>query len=667
MTRRIKVSASHVYLERVTVPFVLPTGIYSAMLVIWHLRQDLQHRFPLHKGQVRDYVRFLAWCATAGRKEYGILRSIPEWNAELSQPIALPRLARDRWEDGFSVAMFLYGVAHCHYTFGAILGKAEVRHQVATAFWRGERHARYAPPPTVWHRDFLSRKFGTMDEFISAIRLGGHDAGKTNAQLQNKFHLSDLSLESFGNHASHSELAFISGNLWSDTAYLPHGLKRSPVRLPLALLRAASVVEWFNSKPTEFQLSTVTRLVPVARRRPLVKKHPFGVNLLGYARGELGIGEDVRLVAAALHTQGIPLCIVNVEPGKEISQEDRSVEHWIVGQPRYGINLMCITGVEQARFACEKGVEMFHGRYNIGLSPWELPQWPSSCQYAYGMVDEIWGISSYTTQAYGNAPHPVHTMSLPVTVGPVAELGRAEFGLPDKAYLFVFAFDIHSSISRKNPEGVIRAFQKAFPKESAAEVGLVIKVNSSNERLESLTMMERLAFYASKQRAWQAVRRLGEQDPRIHFIEKSVRRPQVMALYRACDCFVSLHRAEGFGRCLAEALLLNLQVIATGYSGNMDYCSEPRVGLVRYHLRALLPDEYAWSHGQMWGEPDINHAAELMREIRQNPRETRSAGFDFSPSAIGGRYARRLREIQSEFQLREEENVEENMPTLSLP
>ena len=333
----------------------------------------------------------------------------------------------------------------------------------------------------------------------------------------------------------------------------------------------------------------------------------------------MGIGEDVRLVASALQTQGIPFCIINVEPGKEISQEDRSVEHWITDQPHYGINLMCLTGVEQARFACEKGIEMFHGRYNIGLSPWELPQWPSSCQYAYGMVDEIWGISAYTTRAYGNAPHPVHMMSLPVTVEPVAEQGRAELGLPDKAYLFVFAFDIHSSISRKNPEGVIRAFQKAFPKENAAEVGLVIKVNTANEKLDSLTVMERLAFYASKYRAWYAVRRLGEQDPRIHFIEKSMRRPQVMALYRACDCFVSLHRAEGFGRCLAEALLLDLQVIATGFSGNMDYCAEPRVGLVRYHLRALLPDEYAWSHGQMWGEPDIDHAAELMREIRQKP------------------------------------------------
>ena len=146
-----------------------------------------------------------------------------------------------------------------------------------------------------------------------------------------------------------------------------------------------------------------------------------------------------------------------------------------------------------------------------------------------------------------------------------------------------------------------------------------------------------------------------------------MRRPEVMALYNACDCFVSLHRAEGFGRCLAEALLLKRQLITTGYSGNMDFCSEPRVGLVRYRLRPLRKNEYAWSHGQMWAEPDIDHAAELMRDIRKNPRDTRDCHFDFSPASAGRRYALRLREIQKELCLREEESFDENRQPLSVP
>ena len=396
----------------------------------------------------------------------------------------------------------------------------------------------------------------------------------------------------------------------------------------------------------------MTRLIPTERRMLCKGDSLFGVNLFGYARGELGIGEDVRLVAAALHSQGVPFCIVNVEPGKEISQEDRSVEHWIVERPLYAINLLCITGVEQARFLCEQGLERFRGRYTIGLSPWELPQWPSSCQYAYGAVDEIWGISSFTANAYMNAPNPVRAMSLPVTIGPLPDLGRKDFGLPEKPYLFAFAFDINSSINRKNPEGVIKAFQKAFSTEGPDEVGLVLKVNTSNPQVEKLSLLNRLDYYLNKQRSWNSVKRSAAGDPRIRFVEHSMRRPDVMALYRACDCYVSLHRAEGFGRCLAEALLLGKQLITTGYSGNMDFCREPRVGLVNYRLRALHPGEYFWSDGQMWAEPDIDHAAQLMREIRFSPRDTSDSLEEFSPEVVGKRYLLRLKEIEQELHAR---------------
>ncbi len=426
-------------------------------------------------------------------------------------------------------------------------------------------------------------------------------------------------------------------------------------------------MEWLNSRPTESQLAAVTSLVPAAQKPRPVIKHPFGVNLFGYARGELGIGEDVRMVAFALKSQGIPFSIINVKPGREISQKDHSADQWIAEHPRYGINILCMTGVEQARFTCEKGLGMFTGRYNIGLSPWELPQWPQSCQYAYGTVDEIWGISSHTGHAYRDAPRPVLVMSLPVVVDPVGEEGRAQFDLPVEPYLFVFAFDIHSTVARKNPEAVIRAFQKAFPTEGREAVGLVIKVTTPAADMDNLTFLDRISLLASKYRAWHAVKRLADEDPRIHIIERSMRRPQVMALYRACDCFVSLHRAEGFGRCLAEALLLDLQLIATGFSGNMDYCAEPRVGLVRYHLRPVRSNEYFWSEGQAWAEPDIDHAAELMRDIRKNPRDTKSLRHDFSPASAGHRYAQRLREIYKEFCIKDDDDSEEMVADLPVP
>jgi glycosyltransferase involved in cell wall biosynthesis len=638
-----ELSDQHAYLRRVTLPFVLPTSAYGAMLVIWHLRPNLQMRFPLHQGQARDYVRYLAWCATEGRRDYEILCSIPEWDRELAQPIHLPRVPGDEWDGMIPVVTFLYGVAHCQYTFGGMLKNARVRRDVARSYWRGERHRRHSPGVAPWLRQALLGRFSSIEGLVRAIRIPRHDRKKSDLQLFRRFHLLDVEkIESdpYGRGGDPSSCHVPT------VAHLPKGLTRSALRVPRPLLPALSLVESINQRPDEFQQASVTRLVSTDRRGITRPKLPFGVNLYGYARGELGIGEDVRLAAAALRTQGIPFSIINVEPGKEISQEDHSAHEWISKKPPYAINLLCITGVEQARLTCERGVGMLGDRYNIGLSPWELPHWPASCQHTYGAVDELWGISSYTARAFATAPLPVRAMTLPVQVGEVSTDGRREFGLPEKPFLFVFSFDIHSSIARKNPEGVIRAFQQAFPREGPDEVGLVLKVNVAGSGIENLNLLERIHYYLHKQYSWNGVKAKAAGDPRIHFIEESMRRPRVMALYKACDCYVSLHRAEGFGRGIAEAMLLGKQVITTGFSGNMDFCKEPRVALVRHKLRALEPGEYYWGDGQVWAEPDIDHAAELMRDVHKNPRDTSDPGYDFSPEAVGRIYAKRLEEIR---------------------
>ena len=639
-----EVSDQHPYLRPVVLPFGLPTRVYGAMLAIWHLRLDHHFRFPLHKGKARDYLRYLAWCATEGRQQYSILRSIPEWDRELANPIALPELADDAWGRLVPVVMFLYGIGHSHYTFSGMLKRVDVRRNVAISYWRGERHQRHSPPVAGWLRDGLSKRFGSVEELVREIRIPHHDRKKTDQQLYRRFHLRDL--DGLGKMSrEHSQTESRAG---ADItiAHLPKGLSRSPVRVPRTLLPALSAIQSINALPTEEELSAVTRLVETQRPQITHQGDPFGVNLFGYAHGELGIGEDVRLAAEALRAQGIPFCIVNVKPFKHISQRDRSMAPWVTKSPRFSFNLLCLTGVEQARFLCEKGPDILGRRYTIGLAPWELPEWPESCRYVYGVVDEIWGISSYTATAYRNAPHPVRAMSLPVTAGDIEDLGRGDLGLPQKPYLFVFSFDINSSVARKNPEGVIRAFKKAFPTQGAEEVGLVIKVNVVNPEVATLGVLERVGYYFIKQRSWESVERLAAGDSRIHFIKESMRRPRVMALYNACDCYVSLHRAEGFGRGIAEAILLGKQVITTGYSGNMDFCKEPRVALVRHRIRPLKKGEYFWSDRQTWAEPDLDHAAELMRSIKESPRDIRDSLHDFSPESVGKIYARRLEEIR---------------------
>ncbi len=347
----------------------------------------------------------------------------------------------------------------------------------------------------------------------------------------------------------------------------------------------------------------------------------------------MGLGEDIRHLALAMEEQGIPHCIVDVGLGQGFSQADNSAERKISTHPLYAINLYCQNGWETLKYLSSLGAGLNDGRYAIGHWPWELPKWPMRWHHAYKCVDEIWGISSFTANAYNSFHGPVQRMGLPVSVEDIAIMDRSDFNLPPAAYLFHYSFDLHSKLARKNPFGLIRAFQKAFPNEGHEAVGLVLKVNHAKR------------FHAENIR----LRWIAARDSRIHLIERSMRRPEVLALMRSCDCYVSLHRAEGFARGIAEALLLDRQVIATGWSGNMDFCQETRVALVRHRMIPLKKGDYFFGEGQQWADPDIDHAAELMREIRQHPRDVSVGRPDFRPATVGARYAKRLREIWEGF------------------
>jgi len=651
----------HGLLAPIATPFHLPTPIYGAMFAIWHLRPFLQQRFPLHKGKPKYFVRFLAWCAIEGRHKFAILRSIPEWDTALAKPLSLPAIKNDKWHDGFSVAMFLYGVARYRYFTAPIMRDAQARHSTARAFWRGERHKLMLPAPSRWQIEFMENQFGTIESLINQLRLKKKDGKKTAQQLAEAFALTDIfqSTQEPTNPATYPsnppqfhtpkplskkvEKAKQSAISDSSTAIikpskalLPAGLDQFYIRLPIPALRElAWLRERIKRRPSQLQLANKTGQIPINQKPVQPSPFPFGVNLFGYAQGELGIGEDVRLVALSLQSQKIPFCIVNVKPGENVSQKDNSANQWLTDKPRYAINIFCTTGIEQVHYACAQGLTVFKNRYNIGFWPWELPDWPASCSHAFSMVDEIWGISRYTANAYRRAKCPIYTMSLPVTIDKIAPIGRKDFGLPKDAYLFVFSFDFNSTLARKNPKAVIHAFQRAFPIPKGDKVGLVVKVSHINK----------------SNKEWKRLKSLINTDPRIHLIDTTLRRPEVLALYQCCDCYVSLHRAEGFGRGLAEALMLDLQLIATNFSGNLDFCTEERVGLVRCQHQNVRNREYFHADGQRWADPDIDHAAELMRSIRTDPRPIKPRTFDFSPATMGSRYAKRLHAIKQQLNL----------------
>ena len=401
--------------------------------------------------------------------------------------------------------------------------------------------------------------------------------------------------------------------------------------------------DWLSAQEQQ-QAKVLGVSVPNLRTLPSVQEAsdlPFGVNLIGYAYGQLGIGEDLRMTAKALMAVDIPVDIVNFPPGKDIPQNDHSVDAWVVDKGRYAINVFCMTALEQGRYWVERGSEQLQGRYNIGYWPWELSEWPKEWQDLTALVDEVWVSTRHIYDALAPiSPVPVQIMPLAVDVAEQrlftdqAE-ARRYFQLPELAYLFCFSFDLNSSMHRKNPQAILRAFQQAF-KADDVSVGLVIKAHKPNK----------------PNIHWQALKALAEQDRRLIIVEQTLPRDELLALYAACDCFVSLHRAEGYGRGIAEAILLGKQVIATGYSGNVDFCyGLPQVHLIDSQLVDVNSGEYPYGEGQHWAEADSTQAASAMRLcVADHQRQrllTLAQQQRFLPQFVGQRYAKRLHYISS--------------------
>tara|TARA_R110000796_G_scaffold7549_1_gene25776 strand:- start:5866 stop:7596 length:1731 start_codon:yes stop_codon:yes gene_type:complete len=355
-----------------------------------------------------------------------------------------------------------------------------------------------------------------------------------------------------------------------------------------------------------------------------------GINLIGYANGQFGIGEDVRMAALACEAADIPFTIYNVAPGKEVELAASQADQHISDQLPYAINLFCTTGIETARLAAVEGQKLFDGYYCIGYWPWELPEWPSAWHIAYNYIDEIWASSRFAYHAYiGSSPKPVRHMPMAVNVESSAQQTRRDFGLPESDHLFVFSFDFLSSVQRKNPQACVKAFQSAFP-QGNEPVGLVVKAMRAED----------------DNPLWQALQAQAKSDPRIHIINQTLTRGEVLDLYRACDCFVSLHRSEGFGRGIADAMMLGKPVITTGYSGNLDFTTPATAALVDHQLKVLTKDDYPFGEGQQWAEPNIEHAAWWMRRLVHQPEIAKALAAQgqrlmqsaYAPNSVGNYY-----------------------------
>lgn len=659
-----------------------------AMLALYRLRPDLQSAFDLRGPE--GAARFWDWFSSYGSAD------VPEW--------VMRRHRQLRSERGKTISS---SDRLCHALYTNLLDRSptateldrlrrmcRTRIGASIALIQVARtpESRHRPRPTrrfkkamrsIWHRSLADQRLGRSPAEASVdrgtrqgqFRLTGLYPSDSEAIELGVWAHVDLSIP-LGN--SKHEKIEILGN------YFPSSLERMNGRATLGLDLRLDGRPWMRvdlpgtgeiaiSEPVPDRLSASTALqiksdsffVPSVvgdgadhrelswRLRKVVSNdtavfdsgrqpsllpltqlfRPQGFNIVGYVFAELGVGEAARTMARAARSAAIPYSLCDVGYQTENRQSDmRAAEHAV---DRFFPVDMLYVNADQTQNTLQYLDRTGRPRadYRIGFWHWEQPRLPEAYWSGFEGLNEVWVPTAFVHAAI-SAVSPVPVFKVPHAVDFVVDPRwiRASFGIPTNRFVVLVMYDFDSYRFRKNPEAAIAAFKLAA--RGRTDMTLVIKTINSSK-------------YGDDYAALKAD--VAELDS-VVFLDEVFSRDQIYGLEANCDCMLSLHRAEGFGFGPAEMMYLGKPVIATGWSGNMEFMTHDNSFPVNYELKPLAKPLGAYAAGLDWAEPDIEHAAACLRQVVEDRALAQDIGrrarqtmqTRFSPEAIGKQYLERL-------------------------
>lgn len=367
--------------------------------------------------------------------------------------------------------------------------------------------------------------------------------------------------------------------------------------------------------------SDVTREARPSRRAKKVER-PEGVNLVGYLAAELGLGQSARLVDEALHSAGEPTSTFDVS--RRLASR-HGAEYRVSERTVYDTTLLCVNGGESVDVTKQVGPVARGATRRIGMWYWELEDFPDRQARGFRVVDEVWTATDFMRDAIARKSPgvPVRTVlpPLPQREGDAPELPE-RFGIDPERPFFLFTFDFMSYAPRKNPYGLVEAYLRAFPELAPGGPQLVIKTINGDKKS---TDAERLRL------------QMAARDDLI-LIEDYLPNDERHVLVAHCTAYVSLHRAEGLGLTLAEAMAWGKPVIATRYGGVVQFMDDENSFLVGWSPGTLPETIGPYEKGCTWAEPDLDEAAALMRLVLDDPDRA---------AKIGERAARDIAELHN--------------------